>query len=117
MRGAGPSAASIVAVAIVAAPARADRLGFDPKTIYKVPRGQAPATGPADAPVTIVAWSDYACAYCNRVQGTLDRLARLYPGQVRWVHRMFPLDEDNTLALEAGPAAAGRGRLRPMDHP
>src|SRR5205814_5210772 len=115
MRCAGSFAASIVAVAIVAAPARADRLGFDPKTIYKVPRGEAPTNGPADAPVTIVAWSDYACAYCNRVQGTLDHLARLYPGQLRWVHRTLPLDDENTLGPEAALAAAAQGRFRPMN--
>src|SRR6185503_252707 len=99
----------------VVAPARADRLGFDPQAVYKVPRGEAPASGPLDAPVTVVAWSDYACAYCNRVQGTLDHLARLYPGQLRWVHRTLPLADDDTLAPEAALAAAAQGRFRPMN--
>ena len=94
--------------------ARADRPGFDPAAIYKVPRGDAPSTGPADAPVTIVAWSDYLCQYCNRVQATLDHLARLYPGQLRWVHRTLPLDDDNTLGPEAALAAGAQGRFRPM---
>src|SRR5215467_7824765 len=107
--------ALVVVSLAVAAPARADRMGFDPQTVYKVPRGQAPASGALDAPVTIVAWSDYACAYCNRVQGTLDHLARLYPGQLRWVHRTLPLDEDNTLSSEAARAAAAQGRFRPMN--
>jgi protein-disulfide isomerase len=101
--------------ALPGAPARADRLSFDPSAIYKVPRGHAPASGPIDAPVTIVAWSDYACAFCNRVQGTLDHLARLYPGQLRWVHRTLPLDEDNTLASEAALAAGVQGRFLPMN--
>jgi protein-disulfide isomerase len=91
-----------------------DRLSFDPKTVYKVPRGEGPSEGPADAPVTIVVWSDYACGYCNRVQDTLDRLDRLYPAQLRWVHRTLPLDDDNTLASEAALAAAAQGRFRPM---
>lgn len=106
----------LIALALAAAaPARGDRLGFDPATVYKVPRGQAPASGPLDAPVTIVAWSDYACAYCNRVQGTLDHLARLFPGQLRWVHRTLPLDDDSTLGPEAALAAAAQGRFRPMN--
>lgn len=88
---------------------------FDPDTIYKVPRGHAPADGPADAPVTIVAWSDYACGYCNKVQHTLEQLARLFPGQLRWVHRTLPLDEDNTLTAEAALAAAAQGRFLPMN--
>jgi protein-disulfide isomerase len=88
---------------------------FDPAAIYKVPRGHAPETGAADAPVTIVAFSDYACGYCNKVQAALDHLARLYPGQLRWVHRTLPLDEDNTLASEAALAADAQGRFLPMN--
>ncbi len=91
-----------------------DSAGFDPKQIYKVPRGRSPAVGPADAPITIVAWSDYACGYCNRAQQTLDRLDRLYPGQIRWVYRELPLDDDHPLAAEAALAAAVQGKFRPM---
>jgi len=112
------AAARVVLLAMVAltgAPAHAERAGFDPGAVYKVPRGNAPASGPVEAPVTIVAWSDYACAYCNRVQGTLDHLARLYPGQLRWVHRTLPLDDDNTLASEAALAADAQGRFLPMN--
>jgi protein-disulfide isomerase len=87
---------------------------FDPKAVYKIPRGHGPTEGPADAPITIVDWSDYACAYCNRVQETLDRLDRLYPGQIRWVHRILPLDDENTIAAEAVLAASAQGRFRPM---
>ncbi len=87
---------------------------FDAKTVYKIPRGNGPTEGPADAPITIVDWSDYACGYCNRVQDTLDRLDRLYPGLIRWVHRTLPLDDDNTVAAEAALAAAAQGRFRPM---
>jgi protein-disulfide isomerase len=115
MRCAAPVAALVAVWLAAVAPARADRLGFDPATVYKVPRGQAPASGPLDAPVTIVVWSDYACAYCNRVQGTLDHLARLFPGQLRWVHRTLPLDDDSTLGPEAALAAAAQGRFRPMN--
>lgn len=104
----------VLAVVLLATSARADQLSFDPKTVYNIPRGTAHADGPADAPITIVVWSDYACGYCARVQGTLDQLSRLYPGQLRWVHRTLPLDEDYTLAAEASLAAAAQGKFRPM---
>ena len=91
-----------------------DHLSFDPNTVYNVPRGAGPSEGPADAPVTIVVWSDYGCGYCMRVQDTLDRLSRLYPGQLHWVHRTLPLDDDNTIATQAVLAAAAQGRFRPM---
>ena len=106
----------VAAVAVAAVPvAHADRPTFDRAAVYSVPLGEAPVTGPGDAPVTIVAWSDYACAYCNRVQGALDHLARLYPGQLRSVHRTLPLDDDNTLAAEAAMAADAQGRFLPMN--
>jgi len=92
----------------------AAKASFDPNTVYKIPRGQAPSEGRVDAPITIVDWSDYACGYCNRVQETLDRLSRLYPGQIRWVHRILPLDDDNTIAAEAALAAAAQGQFRAM---
>src|SRR5262245_11486219 len=88
----------------VATAAHADRPGFDPRLVYKMPRGAAHGEGPIDAPITIVEWSDYACGYCNRVQSTLDHLNRLYPDQIRWVHRTLLLDEDYTLAAEASLA-------------
>jgi protein-disulfide isomerase len=104
----------VVAALLVAATAQADSLEFDPASIYKVPRGAAPVAGAADAPITIVAWSDHTCGYCIRVQNTLDLLQRLYPGQIRFVHRTLPLDEDNTLPAEAALAAAAQGRFRAM---
>src|SRR5690242_14265825 len=105
---------SLLVLCLVAGTAVAGTSGFDPKVVYKVPLGDAPVVGPADAPVTIVAWSDYACGYCNRVQPTLDRLEQMYPGQIRWVHRTLPLDEDYTLAAEASLAAAAQGKFKPM---
>jgi len=111
-----------LALLLVAGIAHADRVtqtarpkaSFDPNTVYKIPRGEAPSEGRADAPITIVDWSDYACGYCNRVQDTLDRLGRLYPGQIRMVHRILPLDDDNTIAAEAALAAAAQGQFRAM---
>ncbi len=113
--------AGCVAIAIACATAHADPmtrrgggLSFDPATTYNVPRGASPAEGPANAPITIVEWSDYACGFCNYAQPTLDKLRRLYPGQVRIVHRALPLDDDNVVAFEGALAAAAQGRFRPM---
>jgi protein-disulfide isomerase len=105
---------AVLAICVSAVTARADGLHFDTSSIYQAPIADAPAEGPADAPITIVDWSDYACAYCNRAQDTLDRLDRLYPGQIRWVHRALPLDDEDTLALRAARAAAAQGKFRPM---
>jgi protein-disulfide isomerase len=104
----------LVVLVLVASAAHADKLEFDPASIYKVPRGTGPTDGPADAPITIVGWSDHTCGFCIRLQTTLDQLVRLYPGQLRFAHRTLPLDEDNTLSAEAALAAAAQGRFRPM---
>ncbi len=109
------SALVLLVLVVAATRVHADRLVFDPAAIYKVPRGASPADGPAAAPITIVGWSDYACGHCYRVQATLAALDRLYPGQIRWVHRTLPLDDDNTTTAEAALAAAAQGRFLPMN--
>ncbi len=108
------SRAAVALLVALSATARADRLGFDPTAVYQVPRGAAPASGPADAPITIVSWSDHACGFCYRVQPTLATLDALYPGMIRWVHRTLPLDEDQTVTAEAALAAAAQGAFVPM---
>ena len=62
-----------------------------PRTAVEIPAG-APTTGPANAPVTIVEFTDYQCPYCHRAQGVIDQVLSRYPGKVRFVHLDFPLD-------------------------
>ncbi|HEY4179334.1 MAG TPA: thioredoxin domain-containing protein [Kofleriaceae bacterium] len=106
--------AILVGTATLSGVAHADKMGFDPAAIYKVPLGDSPTFGPADAPVTIVVFSDHACGFCFRVQQTLSELSEMYPHQLRWVHRTLPLDEDVTLTAEATLAAAAQGAFKPM---
>lgn len=96
------------------APASAD-IGFDASDTYRVPIGDAPAIGPADASVTIVEFSDFFCPACNRVAVTLADLMRLYPGSIRLVYRHNLLDpEDGTLGAQAAMAAHEQGKFWPM---
>ena len=54
-------------------------------------RAGAPAHGPANAPVTVVLFSDFECPYCGR-QAELNRnMARHFGDRVRWVYRHYPL--------------------------
>jgi protein-disulfide isomerase len=70
-------------------------------TIWKVPIGNSPTRGPADALVTIVEFGDYQCPFCKRVQPTLAQLEQQYPGKIRFVfkHNALPFH------LRAMPAA------------
>ncbi len=61
-----------------------------------------PSRGPADAPVVIIAFSDYQCPFCKRAEPTIDAVLAKYPTQVRLVFRHLPLD---ALHPQARPAA------------
>ncbi len=51
-----------------------------------------PSRGPADAPIIIVAFSDYECPFCKRADPTVDAVLEQYPTQVKLVWRHLPLD-------------------------
>jgi len=46
--------------------------------------------GAAQAPVTIVEYSDFLCGYCGQGQATMHELLRRHPGQVRVFFKHFP---------------------------
>ena len=65
-----------------------------------------PVRGPANAPVTIVEFSDFQCPFCGRYTPTLKRIQAAYPTQVRLVYRYFPLAGIHPQAQKAAEAAA-----------
>ena len=76
----------------------------------------APVRGPADAPVTIVEFSDFQCPFCTRVHPTLLRILEAYPDTVRLVFKHYPLSfhRDAPLAHRASLAADRQGRFWEM---
>jgi protein-disulfide isomerase len=59
---------------------------------FKVPvSADQPQHGPADAPVTIVEFSDFECPFCGRVIPTLKELETAYGKKIRVVWRNQPL--------------------------
>lgn len=55
---------------------------------FQVSPDDDPATGPADAPVVAIEFSDYQCQFCGQfARETLHRLLERYPEQIRFVYR------------------------------
>jgi protein-disulfide isomerase len=62
------------------------------ETVHEVVVGKAPARGPKNAPITMVVFSDFQCPFCSKVEPTIERLEREYPGKIRVVWKDFPLN-------------------------
>ncbi len=50
-----------------------------------------PFIGSDDAVVTVVEFTDYACAFCKSAHEWKERMLELHPGRVRFVHKTLPL--------------------------
>ena len=59
---------------------------------FFVELGDAPVRGPEAAPVTIVAFSDFECPYCERGHRTIQQVEREYGEKVRVAYKAYPLD-------------------------
>ena len=65
-----------------------------------------PAIGPANAPITIIEFSDFQCPYCRQFSDqTLHQLITAYGDQIRFVYRDFPLSSIHAEAQKAAEAA------------
>jgi protein-disulfide isomerase len=50
-----------------------------------------PTKGPANAPVTIAAFTDFTCLYCKQGEKTLEAVFNAYPGKIRVVYKNLPM--------------------------
>jgi protein-disulfide isomerase len=71
-----------------------------------------PSIGPADAPITIVEFSDFNCPYCRKwQQETFPALMASYPGQIHFVYRDFPVtSQESYIAAQAAECAGDQGK-------
>ena len=76
-----------------------------------------PAIGSAEAPLVIVMFGDFGCAYSREAATTIRSIAYQYADQVRFVYKDFPLTDlhpEAELAAEAGACANDQGRFWDM---
>ena len=70
-----------------------------------------PAIGPANAPLTLVVFSDFQCPYSKKATVFLREVLERFGGDVRVVYKHNPLDfhKDAVVAAEASMAAHAQG--------
>lgn len=75
-----------------------------------------PAKGPANAPVTIVEFSDFQCPFCSRLIPSLKAVEEKYGDKVRVVFRQYPLPfhQNAQKAAEASLCANEQGKFWEM---
>jgi protein-disulfide isomerase len=77
---------------------------------YEIPSEGFPSIGPANAPITIVEFSDYQCPFCRRWhEQVYEPLLAAYPGKIRMVYRHLPLTSIHPDAFAAAEAAMCAG--------
>ncbi|HEU4534831.1 MAG TPA: thioredoxin domain-containing protein, partial [Polyangiaceae bacterium] len=83
--------------------------------VEEVKLGEAPARGPADAPVTLVVFSDFQCPFCARAENTVAELEKQYAGKLRILYksRPLPMHKEARLAARAALAADEQGKFWP----
>jgi protein-disulfide isomerase len=105
----------LVAVAASSPPASSD----DGRVVHMRLDGMEYTLGHADAPVTMVEFTDYQCPYCRRFEAeTWPRLKHEYvdTGKVRFIVRDLPLPfhVNARQAAEAAHCAGEQGHFWPM---
>ena len=88
---------------------QAVRPELDTSQLYALPLDPLdPATGPLDAPVTLVEVFEFLCPYCSVVEPTLVRLQGEYPKTLRVVSKYMVIH--GSPAVPSGVAACAAGR-------
>lgn len=81
--------------------------------VLNVSTDDDPWTGTAQAPITIIEFSDFECPYCKRSVPILKELLEKYTGKLKLVYRDFPgpNHQQALSAAEAAQCAAEQGRF------
>ena len=87
-------------------------VALDPPRTEVAVADHDPARGPANAPITIIEFSEYQCPFCARVTPTLKQIEEKYAGKVRLVFKDFPLPNHAQApkAAEAAHCAGEQGK-------
>ena len=84
-----------------------------PQPVQNISVNDDPARGDANAPVTIVEFTDFQCPACAAMHPVLEEVLKSYGNKVRFVVRDFPLNQHEWArkAAEAANAANAQGKF------
>lgn len=82
---------------------------FNPKPVDIKVSSTDFVTGPSEAKVTMVEFSDFQCPYCARAYPVIKQILRAYPKDVRFVYKQYPLTSIHTFAQKASEASLCAG--------
>jgi protein-disulfide isomerase len=109
---------TLVLIAVVSAAVRGGLASaqpvFEQDTRYRVPVAESPQRGPANAPITIVEFSDFLCRACQHASRVLQEVQALYPGLIRVVYKhQLVIDPEgrSRVAARAAATAAQQGQF------
>jgi protein-disulfide isomerase len=83
-----------------------------PRVVVKLP-DTAPTIGPADAPITMIEWSDYQCPFCKRAHPVVQQVLDEYKDKIRFAYLDYPLPfhQHAMPASEAAHCASDQGKF------
>lgn len=93
-------------------PTRAQRDAGIPHLRFSVEVGEAPIIGPADAPVTIVMFTDFECPYCHEGQRAMAELRKIYGERLRVAYKAFPMSRHRNALLAALAAESAEAQAK-----
>lgn len=80
---------------------------------FAVELDDAASRGPADAPVTLVMFSDFECPFCVEAIDLVAQLEKEYAGKLRFVYKAYPIERHPYAMLAAlmGFSAMEQGKF------
>ncbi len=77
-------------------------------TVYQIPVTHTPIIGQKNAPVTIVAFTDFQCPFCARFHAPMIEAIKANPGKANYMIKNYPLSF-HPMAKPAAKAALAAG--------
>lgn len=85
-------------------------------TVYQIPVTHTPVIGQKNAPVTIVAFTDFQCPFCARFHAPMVEAIKADPGKANYMIKNYPLSfhPQAKPAAKAALAAGEQGKYAEM---